>query len=422
MNRQITLLYCSVLVITFALTLVHQSTHLLDTRNTRVNDVKETDFSLEALHTRNAENSKFVPVIYPHHLGTQDKFQKHHPTGTSFDSEESKIYINGINNFKCFNQCGKLVGESCDQAIHCTCCTNRIVTSHKMGTALSYTWKKFLNHSVSFYASRNRGHSASRLKELQEIALNENRKELYSTQSQWTKQFREVLIVRNLYSTLVSGYTYHKSGRECWLDAFGVPDDIWLKNAARFMGMYKQEPHQMLFQGKLNISSIFESKDALWKMLKSHENICSVLNETTDYEGMTIYIDYAYRTYYEALATYYQNIQHLNFTKIVHYEDIIDAPLEVFYSVHNWFSGADTSQTKIKAGRIPPIIYSSDYDNNLHQQLLVKNSDTHGHSANQNKSKKEMLYSLAIEIDHEHYDGTFAKMNKLFGYENTEMQ
>ena len=38
--------------------------------------------------------------------------------------------------------------------------------------------------------------------------------------------YRDLVIVRDLFSTIVSGYLYHKKGHECWLDAFGRPSNV----------------------------------------------------------------------------------------------------------------------------------------------------------------------------------------------------
>ena len=38
--------------------------------------------------------------------------------------------------------------------------------------------------------------------------------------------FREGIVFANLYSSLVSGYLYHRSGRECWLDPDGRPGHV----------------------------------------------------------------------------------------------------------------------------------------------------------------------------------------------------
>ena len=38
--------------------------------------------------------------------------------------------------------------------------------------------------------------------------------------------YRDVVIIRDLFSTIVSGYLYHKRGHECWLDAFGGPSNV----------------------------------------------------------------------------------------------------------------------------------------------------------------------------------------------------
>lgn len=47
------------------------------------------------------------------------------------------------------------------------------------------------------------------------------------------QDYRHVAVVRNVFAAMVSGYLYHKSGRECWSDVWGrnvsepIPNENW---------------------------------------------------------------------------------------------------------------------------------------------------------------------------------------------------
>ena len=50
---------------------------------------------------------------------------------------------------------------------------------------------------------------------------------------------RSVVVARNVLKSVVSGYLYHKSGRECWVDEHGVPNPLpkggndWLRHKCK---------------------------------------------------------------------------------------------------------------------------------------------------------------------------------------------
>lgn len=98
--------------------------------------------------------------------------------------------------------------------------------------------------------------------------------------------YRELFVARDLYEMIVSGYLYHKSGRECWLDMFGNV----------------QENENLLTQGT------WESPIQHWNIKWSwptvnNRSLCHYLSQESEADGILVYTSYAierwYRPFYE---------------------------------------------------------------------------------------------------------------------------
>ena len=96
----------------------------------------------------------------------------------------------------------------------CNCCTNRIVVNHKMGYVFGeQTIKGRFNYSVGFKYIKIDWRNTSDGVPAHQWFMEPEGSPVYDN-------FREVLITRNWWEAIVSGYLYHKDGRECWKNAF----------------------------------------------------------------------------------------------------------------------------------------------------------------------------------------------------------
>lgn len=89
-----------------------------------------------------------------------------------------------------------------------SCCARRLLKTHKMGFILS-------SELVG----------QGRVEGVQVRVQNKGTGGFLSVEEflETERDFRTVFWQRNLYSTFISGYLYHKSGHECWVDNYGRP-------------------------------------------------------------------------------------------------------------------------------------------------------------------------------------------------------
>lgn len=110
---------------------------------------------------------------------------------------------------------GKLTGEcSCQnpKSNFKKCCKRRILRTHKMGCVM--TKDLFDAYDGSSSSQSQAGGQIRRVTEPHSYTY---------TKGLPRQDFRDVLVLRNLYDAIVSGYLYHIDGRECWKTGKGEP-------------------------------------------------------------------------------------------------------------------------------------------------------------------------------------------------------
>ena len=99
-----------------------------------------------------------------------------------------------------------------------------------------------------------------------------------------------VMFVRNIVESVVSGYLYHKSGRECWLDGFGVPKGT---PGTRKNAYYLSWPGYGSDFWKRRIV------DKEGRYEHSTKNLCEILRDTEMERGVWIYAQVVYSYWYK---------------------------------------------------------------------------------------------------------------------------
>ena len=118
------------------------------------------------------------------------------------------------------------------------------------------------------------------------------------------KDYRIVILWRDMYSSLVSGYLYHKTGYECWLDHMGKPVDRpmhWM-DWDEYITTYEINPP------------------------KRERSLCQYLADVDDVTGMRVYIEWIFhRAYVGSMERYAisQTIQQVrDRVLVIKYEDL----------------------------------------------------------------------------------------------------
>jgi hypothetical protein len=180
--------------------------------------------------------------------------------------------------------------------------------------------------------------------------------------------YRDVLLLRNIYSSLVSGYLYHKSGRECWLGLDG----------------------ELTTEGDL-----FPGWDRLIRMReldppRNGRSICKYLADESEEDGMLAYIEWVFQRFYQQMISHialaYQVPEVGERTKIVCYENLThpDTDLVILNeSLDFFFPGGGKSWKGMRTG--------TNY--------------TGSHSTSKGPFMREQLQNVVKKLDREFFNG-----------------
>lgn len=103
--------------------------------------------------------------------------------------------------------------------------------------------------------------------------------------------YRHVVITRNLYSSLVSGYLYHQSGHECWLSFGGFP------LPKRMQKNFHWEKYMTLSDPPYNPGN--------------RRSLCEYLLDEKKEMGMRVYMDVALTKWYSQIIPYWSRVQQM---------------------------------------------------------------------------------------------------------------
>ena len=94
------------------------------------------------------------------------------------------------------------------------------------------------------------------------------------------------MVVRDMFDATVSGYLYHKTGRECWLDDIGKPNPF-PKGGNDWLRRFNWTESVLKVPVPENTRSL---------------NLCQVLNTTDETIGVGIYLEFARNEFYRSVA------------------------------------------------------------------------------------------------------------------------
>jgi hypothetical protein len=156
-----------------------------------------------------------------------------------------------------------------------TCCARTVLRAHKFGHVLAAEW---------FDGLRRSGHL--------DLTLTIEPATLPSSSSKSSNDYRHVVFVRNYVEAFVSGYLYHKTGRECWLDPDGYPNG---KPLSRQFNLYWGAPVK-----------IAQHRHSRFGVIPPRHNrsLCEYLADETEQDGMKVYVAVALDRWYSGLKEY----------------------------------------------------------------------------------------------------------------------
>lgn len=195
--------------------------------------------------------------------------------------------------------------------------------------------------------------------------------------------WRNVLILRNIYKSLLSGYLYHVGGQECWISQFGERDDTML------VGW--KYPEVQLWESYVSYDIPPSSGNKT--------NLCSYLVTASEEDGMRAYIEWVFHIHYNSLFEYWamsQGLEHVTKrTLTVCYEDL---------------SSAKTDVPTINM--ILDFLYDGPYHKPWNGNPPGK-SDAGGHATTKDPELRARLTRIIHELDKKYYNGDIAWLNSI---------
>jgi len=321
-------------------------------------------------------------------------------------------------------------------AVSTVCCRREVLVEHKMGTFLLASIFR-PSHNLKLVA-RVPKPSSSNISKNNVLAVDVD--------------YRRIVTTRNWYDALVSGYLYHRSGRECWLTTDGKPRPNH-KNET-----YDWDQQLWTRLHKLNNDNVTMADEGaeLSQQLESlvpyyyypprgptNRSICQYLQDEDERDGMCAYMDCALQRYYSGLVPYYNKYYHnrsedadnnkndiRSKTMFVCYEDwmnesrrdsLYEEALRFLYP--GGITGSHRTEVKWKEKKL-------DFDNVF---VVVKNNETNsnsgskgsissahplfegGHATNHDPELRRRLKQLVQELDEQVFDGAVSKSDAVFG-------
>jgi len=207
-----------------------------------------------------------------------------------------------------------------------------------------------------------------------------------------TTDYRHVVITRNIYDAMVSGYLYHKSGRECWLTFAGWqrPKSMGENNVVGWYPFIKQTAEQI----GVDMGPIPE---------RNNRSICRYLADEDEETGMKVYIAVALTKWYGGVVPYVIMVREMERqgraarTMFVCLEDASDPQQEItmFNQMMDW-------------------LYPGGHNFDFPLQQVDNASYSGSHASDHDPVVRRRLVDLVAQFDHNLFHDTLSAMDSHF--------
>ena len=196
---------------------------------------------------------------------------------------------------------------------------------------------------------------------------------------------RNIIVVRNYIDAVVSGYLYHKSGRECWSN----PDGTKMKGTT-----YKMQNYHWWDDVRLTNMSKEEANG---------RTLCQFLSDESEDVGMQIFVEISWRHWWKKYMYFLEKVRDLENptyrrTRIVCYEDLNNPATQrqTFHDMMGWL--------------YPSGNYHGEYD-----PAPVQKEYTGNHSTDHDAGLRRRLRSAVVRYDEELLNRKLAIESELNG-------
>mmetsp|Transcript_22858 Transcript_22858/g.50773 ORF Transcript_22858/g.50773 Transcript_22858/m.50773 type:complete len:348 (+) Transcript_22858:136-1179(+) len=164
----------------------------------------------------------------------------------------------------------------------CTCCC------YNSNTDFSCCERMFRpTHKMGFYATLDLMKALQQVYGTNKISMMQGFKDLSKPKD---IDYRDAVVTRNVYAALISGYLYHRTGRECNLTPHGNP---WNKTVVELMHF---ENYLSGTLGRIDPPV-------------RDRSLCQYLADESEEVGVKVYMDWAFEVYYSKVLRHYEFTQ-----------------------------------------------------------------------------------------------------------------
>jgi hypothetical protein len=280
-------------------------------------------------------------------------------------------------------------GPDCDCASsnEPTCCLRSVIVFHKMGHVVTDELFGACVFMVNIAFKSVRPH-----------------------QMPLTPDYRSVLVLRNIWTALASGYLYHKRGMECWLDPYGEP---------RPNNRLQNTDWQNYFTAK--------NDTAL--------TLCHYLRDQPEALGMRAYMEFIFRRKggYRGLCIDLAIMNNVEIVKeksmLVCYEDLLKTPKDTFDRMLHFLYPSNTKETHSNSndgksddqpeGDVPvstPSLLGQCYQTartRVDSAFTGQDHYTGAHATNHDPELRSRLVALAKQIDAKFFNSQVAFLDTM---------
>mmetsp|Transcript_4453 Transcript_4453/g.8681 ORF Transcript_4453/g.8681 Transcript_4453/m.8681 type:complete len:373 (+) Transcript_4453:993-2111(+) len=268
------------------------------------------------------------------------------------------------------------------------CCRRSVVSAHKMG------WQMLIKINRQHLARIPGGQvRMGHLYSVEHITVEpRSRGSQYDMLMNQTlephQDFRTVFVTRNWYDTLISGYLYHRSGRECFLSSGGK---------------YGFSGWLMRFDWQQYITEARGDDTHYWPPPRvAGECLCKYLDAVSEVDGMRVYVDVALELWLRPLLTLANAFRNGSpFTSE-----------RVLLLCYHEFNNATEFPAAIKA--TGTFLYPGEEDEQWDGKEK-RIQDSGGHATSTDQDMRRNLYNIVKKLDAEYFDNEIRTGSDAFG-------
>ena len=266
------------------------------------------------------------------------------------------------------------------------CCQRRLFAGHKMGTFMQTEFESEMNDNNIYVGAFDAFPGGQDVPYIKDHLLEPK------------IDYRDGIIIRNIYDSLISGYLYHKEGKECWLDWFGN-DGSWDKNL--FPSYHtKRWMHYI---------------ELTYHKTKPYDTLCHCLANSTEIDGMRVYLDWVWHTLYGktfqfwALSNGWSCLPIRKRVKTFCFEDL-SSKTKSSTSVAEVIGFLTDNITKINEQQSAEV----EDDKDIPEEVDKADQEQHkGHATSHDPTLRQRLLEIIQQIDRDDYNNDIAWLHSV---------